>query len=311
MKKGLVFSIVGALSLLYGCLAAIDFLHDDTSEEMDKNFYLLGKYNSVIEYGNEFIDEGFNATIDGENVNNYVAISTTLNPKKLGDYDIYYRLNYDGEVKVLQRHVSIVDKQPPILNVNCEEETYVEIGSNFKVCDYDANDNYDGNLKDNVIVTNNVDTSKEGDYKITYLVSDSSNNSISKTVNLHVREKDEITYIKIIISEQRLYYYKNNKLVLETPVTTGKNNYTKTGDFRIRNKVRNATLKGADYVSEVKYWMAYNGNSFGIHDASWRRKFGGQDYKWNGSHGCVNVPTDAARQLFETVDVGTAVYIRN
>lgn len=296
--------------LLCCLIETVNFYNASKEEKHDKNFYLNGKHYQVIEYGTEYIEEGFNAIYDGKNINNYVAMSTTLNPTKLGDYDIYYTVNYEGYTKTLSRHISVVDREPPKLNINCDEETYVEIGGNFSRCDYDANDNFDGNVKDNVIVTGNVDTSQEGDYKLTYLVSDSSNNSISKNVTVHVRDKDDITYIKIIISEQRLYYYVNNKLVLETPVTTGKNNYTKTGDFRIRNKVRNATLKGEDYVSEVKYWMAYSGNSFGIHDASWRRKFGGQDYKWNGSHGCVNVPTDAARQLFEMVEVGTPVYIR-
>ena len=57
--------------------------------------------------------------------------------------------------------------------------------------------------------------------------------------------------------------------------------------------------------------MAYNGNSFGIHDASWRSRFGTMDYKWNGSHGCVNVPTKAMEELFNMVEVGTPVYIRN
>ena len=57
--------------------------------------------------------------------------------------------------------------------------------------------------------------------------------------------------------------------------------------------------------------MAYDGNNFGLHDASWRSKFGGQDYKWNGSHGCINLPTKAAAKLYSYVEVGTPVYIKN
>ena len=57
-------------------------------------------------------------------------------------------------------------------------------------------------------------------------------------------------------------------------------------------------LKGKDYVSEVKYWMAYDGNNFGIHDASWRSNFGSMSYKTTGSHGCVNVPTKAMKKLY-------------
>ena len=78
----------------------------------------------------------------------------------------------------------------------------------------------------------------------------------------------------------------------------------------VRNKVRNTYLTGKDYKSFVKYWMAYSGNNYGIHDASWRNKFGGSIYKANGSHGCVNVPTDAAAKLYNMLDIGTPVYIK-
>lgn len=281
-------------------------------EEMNKEFYLLGKNDIRMEYGQKFTDAGFIANVEGLNLHDFVVVSSTLNTHKVGSYEIHYTLTHKHYKKTLTRHVEVVDNQSPTITlVDCEDEVYIPIDGEYKECSYKVSDNYDTDLEDKVIVNSHIDTSKEGDYQISYLVSDSSNNSVSKTVNVHVREKDAITYIKIIISEQHLYYYENNKLVLDTPVTTGKNNYTKTGDFRIRNKVRDTTLKGEDYVSEVKYWMAYNGNSFGIHDASWRRRFGTQDYKWNGSHGCVNVPTGAMAELFSMVEVGTPVYIRN
>ena len=54
-------------------------------------------------------------------------------------------------------------------------------------------------------------------------------------------------------------------------------------------KQKGATLKGPNYEAEVTYWMPFNGN-IGIHDASWRYSFGGEIYKRNGTHGCVNAP---------------------
>ena len=80
-------------------------------------------------------------------------------------------------------------------------------------------------------------------------------------------------------------------------------------DKKILNKARNTTLKGEDYESFVQYWMGYGGG-YGLHDASWRRVFGTQDYKWNGSHGCINMPTAAAKKLYGMVEVGTPLYIK-
>ena len=38
-----------------------------------------------------------------------------------------------------------------------------------------------------------------------------------------------------------------------------------------------------------------------MHDANWRNKFGGEIYKNNGSHGCVNLPTNAAKTICENI----------
>lgn len=309
MRKYIVFILLGFLIVLNGCLGAVGFFRSKMIKELDNNFYLNGNKYYKIKYDSEFIDEGFNASLDDKNLNKYVIISSTLNTHEIGEYNIYYTFKYKGFTKTLQRHVSVIDNEMPSIDLKCDDDIYIEINGNFKECEYEASDKYDGNLKDKVVITDEVDISKEGDYKINYLVTDSSNNKVSKDINVHVRDKDKITYLKVIIHEQKIYYYVNNKLVLESPVTTGKNNYTKTGVFRIHNKVRNTYLKGANYTSFVKYWMAYKGNNYGLHDASWRSKFGTMDYKKNGSHGCVNLPTDTAEKLYDMVEIGTPLYI--
>ena len=52
--------------------------------------------------------------------------------------------------------------------------------------------------------------------------------------------------------------------------------------------------------------MPFNGG-IGIHDASWRNKFGGEIYKTGGSHGCVNSPYEVAKAIFDNIEVGTPV----
>ena len=69
---------------------------------------------------------------------------------------------------------------------------------------------------------------------------------------------------------------------------------------------RDRVLVGEDYRTPVKYWMAFH-NHEGLHDANWRRSFGGDIYKYNGSHGCVNLPTSFAAELYDNVYVGLPV----
>ena len=150
----------------------------------------------------------------------------------------------------------------------------------------------------------------KGNYEIKYSVEDSSGNKTEEIAKVHVTTKDENTYIEVKISTQKLVYYVKRKAVFTTDVTTGLNGATKLGNFRVNKKVKNTYLVTKKYKTFVKYWIGYDGRSYGIHAASWRKKFGGNIYLTNGSHGCVNVPTSSAEKLFSMVEVGTPVYIK-
>ena len=117
------------------------------------------------------------------------------------------------------------------------------------------------------------------------------------------------TYVEIDMTKQHLWFYKNGSLVVEGNVVTGNvslNDATPAGIYRLKDKERNATLKGQGYSAPVSYWMPFNGG-IGIHDATWRSVFGGKIYKTNGSHGCVNSPYNLAQTIFDNINVGTPV----
>ncbi len=120
------------------------------------------------------------------------------------------------------------------------------------------------------------------------------------------------TYVEIDISNQILYYYEDGVCRFTTSIVTGSHRTghdTPTGVYRILGKQRNVTLIGRDYASFVSYWMNFIGNSVGLHDASWRSRFGGSIYLTNGSHGCVNIPPSVMPQLYSMVSVGTPVVL--
>ena len=120
------------------------------------------------------------------------------------------------------------------------------------------------------------------------------------------------TYGEICSKQQEMWCYKNGELVVETPVVTGnpsKGNATPSGGvWAIDAKQQKAALVGAVYRQPVEYWVPFNGN-IGIHDLQSRYWFGSTIYLTNGSHGCVNTPLDAVKQIYETVEVGTPVVV--
>lgn len=144
---------------------------------------------------------------------------------------------------------------------------------------------------------------REPEYKQTGYERDASGNDLHDT------------YIAIGIESQTMWYYKDGKCLLTTPVVTGntsKKMGTPTGVYYIAFKQRNHVLRGEDYESPVDYWLPfYEYRGIGIHDASWRKEdqFGKEIYKTNGSHGCVNTPYQAVKTLFEMVETGTPVVV--
>jgi len=114
------------------------------------------------------------------------------------------------------------------------------------------------------------------------------------------------TYIEVDMGIQKLYYYVDGELQLETDIVSGNGGRTPEGVNFVYGKETNRILRGPGYASPVDYWMPVKGN-IGIHDADWRDRFGGEIYKTGGSHGCINVPPDVMPQLYENVELGTPV----
>ncbi len=127
------------------------------------------------------------------------------------------------------------------------------------------------------------------------------------------------TYCEVNLTQQHLWIYKDYEMVLETDVVSGTNDRkhrTPGGAYFIYDKKRNTVLKGDKqedgswgYETPVKYWMRVTGDGIGLHDASWRSSFGGNIWRWSGSHGCVNLPSSLAGEIYDLLEDGTPVAI--
>ena len=122
-----------------------------------------------------------------------------------------------------------------------------------------------------------------------------------------------LNYVEVDIGNQHVTLYENCRKVMETACVTGipnKARATHPGVFKIDYKQRNRILRGSrnEYASFVNYWMPFDGG-IGLHDATWRGSFGGEIYKYSGSHGCVNLPLSFAKNLYAHVYPGETVYV--
>ncbi|MDO5550164.1 MAG: L,D-transpeptidase family protein [Lachnospiraceae bacterium] len=128
------------------------------------------------------------------------------------------------------------------------------------------------------------------------------------------------TYVEIDLGGQHVYMVKDHQLVWDSPCVTGnvsKNYTTPEGIYGLTYKETDRILRGAkqadgtyEYESHVDYWMPFNGG-IGLHDASWRGEFGGNIYKTNGSHGCINLPVKKAAELYPLLEKGMPIICHN
>jgi lipoprotein-anchoring transpeptidase ErfK/SrfK len=139
-----------------------------------------------------------------------------------------------------------------------------------------------------------------------------------KTLSTNLISLDYGRYIEVNLSKQHLWVWQDHTVIFESAITSGATGAglgTVTGLFSIYYKTTNTRLRGYqygyDYDVPVKYWMPFY-QGYGLHDAVWRNgKFGGQDYYYGGSHGCVNLPDATAEFIYNWADVGTPVWVHN
>jgi hypothetical protein len=127
------------------------------------------------------------------------------------------------------------------------------------------------------------------------------------------------TYIEISIGAQHVWYYKNGKLDYDYDCVTGKpdgKHNTPTGIYYIKDQATNYEMVGddedhdgkEDYRTTCKYWSRITWSGVGIHDL-YHPNYGGNRYRSNGSHGCINSPLSAAKYIYNNVKSGTPVVI--
>lgn len=151
--------------------------------------------------------------------------------------------------------------------------------------------------------------------------------------DVHVPAQDAIAYtepeknvlgestgpkkIMVDLSTQHLYAYEGDRVVMDFPVSTGKWHHTPTGTFDIWVKLRYTKMEGGNsaigtyyYLPNVPYTMFYansevpKSDGYSIHGAYWHDNFGHPM-----SHGCINMRTADAGQVFAWADPTTVGWV--
>ncbi len=134
----------------------------------------------------------------------------------------------------------------------------------------------------------------------------------------YVSKQDVNTYtgyfVVVDLSSQKVFLYCNADLVFEGNCTTGKDDTpTFTGAFTVDERT-NSRYFSEDAQAQIMWAGLRHGKGNGLHDAPWEpeSKFGSQSYrKYNGSKGCIRLPSYIADYLKDYIRVGTKVLIKD
>jgi ankyrin repeat protein len=108
--------------------------------------------------------------------------------------------------------------------------------------------------------------------------------------------------IRISLSDQRAYVYKDGEVALVTAVSTGRPGFrTPTGDFVVTDK--HLTRMSSLYKVPMPFFMRLSCSEVGMH--------AGVVPGYPASHGCIRMPREKVRQLYRLVEIGTPVSIVN
>jgi hypothetical protein len=125
------------------------------------------------------------------------------------------------------------------------------------------------------------------------------------------------TYAEVSIEQQRIWLYRNGKMVLTTNVVTGRQDVgqdTPKGVWFILYKQSPSILEGSEvgmahYRVQVAYWAPFTDSGCGFHDASWRTNWSSTAYLHQGSGGCVNTPPYMMKTVYDNLSTYEPVVV--
>lgn len=118
--------------------------------------------------------------------------------------------------------------------------------------------------------------------------------------------------IDVDLGSQTATLFENGAVVRSWKISSGKSaTPTDTGNFRVYAHVRSQTMKSREPDGSITEtpnvpWVTYFNGDEGFHGTYWHNAFGSPR-----SHGCVNMPIDVAKFVYEWSPVGLEVSVHN
>ena len=143
---------------------------------------------------------------DGNITDSIVVTANNVKTNEPGTYQVTYEVTDSGNYKTTKTiTVTVIKNEEPVINATDKE---IPVNSEFdEMLSVTASDKEDGNLTKNIkVIKNTVNTKELGTYEVTYQVTDSFNQTVTKTIIIKVTEvkrtknngRFDLSYLKVI-----------------------------------------------------------------------------------------------------------------
>lgn len=162
------------------------------------NIKLIGDASMEVTLKEGYKEPGYEAKFAFIDITSFVEVSSEVDDKNAGEYVVEYSVNFLNKTASVKRTVKVVDKEPPVINLNGGNRVIVQTCSGFDDPGYTAHDDSDGDVTKLVKTKGIVDTYHPGTYTICYNVSDSFGNEASERRKVIVKGKPAKKTEKVI-----------------------------------------------------------------------------------------------------------------
>lgn len=188
-KKIIVWAAVGAVLVAALVVGLLSVQKGYFVLAPSVQLWLNGEEAVVIDAHSDYEDPGVVARKGKTDLLDQVVVDGAVDTTVPGDYTITYTVDVKEKTYTVQRTVSVVDREPPALELTGDAEMRISARKLYEEPGFTAVDRCDGDLTANVVVTETEEDTAEGkNITLTYTVSDAAGNEATVQRRLLIRD---------------------------------------------------------------------------------------------------------------------------
>ena len=206
------------------------------------NIKLIGNKKIELDYGEKYSEPGFKAYMFNKEITDKIKVNNNIK-ESVGNYEVTYSYKFLIYNIKRTRKIIVSDLTGPEITLKGDKKLSVTINTKYEEPGYEAIDKLDGDLTENVKVSDNIDITKLGDYEVIYEVKDKAGN-----VNKEIRKVkvEKLKPTQMSIKDYTLDGWYDSVKLKKTKKYGNEyfNKITMVGDSNIMNMYLNGYLNG-------------------------------------------------------------------